>query len=263
MARAACVQRAPAVRRRATACASPPPAPPAPPPPPHVPRRALLRLAAAAAAAAAAAPLLPPNALAAAAAARAQPAAESTVALVGATQLGAVDGTLGACGSGSLACFSTFDDRPAHFAAPWEYDGGAAADALDALAAAAKEDNGVVVARDDVAGYLRVAFTSAAPGAPPDADLEFLLQADGDATVAVRAAARAPAAVAALPRPDLGRTAERLFKIRRRLGWPEVFVLRGRGSALGGLLETPLDGFGPVPPAGGADYGALDDPLAS
>ena len=64
-----------------------------------------------------------------------------------------------------------------------------------------------------------------------------------------------------LPRADLGRTAERLFRLRRRLRWEEVFVMRARDVA---LLETPMDNFGPVPPAGGVDYarGGLDDPLA-
>ena len=108
--------------------------------------------------------------------------------------------------------------------------------------------------------YTRAAFTSTSPSAPPDADVEFLLQTDGDATVAVRAVARPPAP-GSLPRADLGRTAERLFRVRRRLRWDEVFVLRARDNA---LLESPLDGFGPVPPAGGVDYarGGLDDPLA-
>ncbi len=38
--------------------------------------------------------------------------------------------------------------------------------------------------------------------------------------------------------------------------------MRGR-EASPFLLETPADSFGPVPPAGGADYGRLDDPLAA
>jgi hypothetical protein len=133
---------------------------------------------------------------------------------------------------------------------------------MAALLSACVAEGGVLQRRTPV--YLRVTFTSAFPGAPPDADVEFLLQTDGDATAAVRAAVRAPGSGAAgggaaLPRPDLGRTAERLFRIRRRLGWAEVFVMRSRDV---GVLETPLDAFGPVPPAGGADYSALDDPLA-
>jgi hypothetical protein len=108
--------------------------------------------------------------------------------------------------------------------------------------------------------YLYVSFTSTFPGAPPDTDVEFLLQTDGDATAAVRAAARvSPAGGGGGARPDLGRTAARLFRIRQRLDWPEVYVMRSRGV---GVMETPLDAFGPVPPAGGADYSALDDPLA-
>lgn len=36
--------------------------------------------------------------------------------------VGYVDGTLGSC-SGLDACSSSYDDRPAHFVAPWQYDG--------------------------------------------------------------------------------------------------------------------------------------------
>lgn len=143
---------------------------------------------------------------------------------------------------------------------------GTPAEALAALRGAVLAEGGFLVgtASPGAPYYLRALFASPsvfAPGAPPDVDAEFLLDADGDATVAVRCVARPPPP-GQLPRPDLGRTAERLFRIRRRLGWEEVFVLRQRGSPL--LLETPLDGFGPVPPAGGVEYsrGGLDDPNA-
>ena len=134
-------------------------------------------------------------------------------------------------------------------------------EAASALRAAIEAEGGVLLdASKSTPLYTKAAFTSSAPSAPPDVTVEFLLQTDGDATVAVRAVARPPPP-GTLPRADLGRTAERLFRLRRRLLWDEVFVMRARDNA---LLETPLDGFGPVPPAGGVDYarGGLDDPLA-
>lgn len=40
----------------------------------------------------------------------------------GPTDIGQVDGTLGSC-AGLRECLSSFDDRPLHFANPWEYEG--------------------------------------------------------------------------------------------------------------------------------------------
>lgn len=37
--------------------------------------------------------------------------------------VGYVDGTLGSCSAVDLPCSSSYDDRPAHFVAPWQYDG--------------------------------------------------------------------------------------------------------------------------------------------
>lgn len=37
-----------------------------------------------------------------------------------ATQIGLIDGSLGACGSG--ACLSSYDDRPQHALEPWTYE---------------------------------------------------------------------------------------------------------------------------------------------
>lgn len=37
-------------------------------------------------------------------------------------------------------------------------------------------------------------------------------------------------------------------------------MLRNRSGMLG-VMETPWDSFGPVPPLDGLDYGAIDDEL--
>lgn len=37
--------------------------------------------------------------------------------------VGYVDGTLGSCSAVDAPCASSYDDRPAHFVAPWQYDG--------------------------------------------------------------------------------------------------------------------------------------------
>jgi hypothetical protein len=49
-------------------------------------------------------------------------AAAAAPAAVAASGLGPVDGTLGSC-SGIDPCSSSYDDRPPHFVAPWQFDG--------------------------------------------------------------------------------------------------------------------------------------------
>lgn len=90
--------------------------------PVHISRRGLL---ASIALAPLAAQLISPTSAAAAA-----PLAESSTAADLATAepacascVGYVDGTLGSCSAVDLPCSSSYDDRPAHFVAPWQYDG--------------------------------------------------------------------------------------------------------------------------------------------
>ena len=113
--------------------------------------------------------------------------------------------------------------------------------ALQQLVAAVKRAGGQV--EDKRSDYVRAVFVS---GAASDV-VEFLF-ASGDNTVALRAVPRNPS------QKDFGRNARRLEQLRRSLGWTDVFILRNRQRFFG-VIESPLDGFGPVPPISN-DYGA-------
>ena len=168
---------------------------------------------------------------------------------------GVAQGTLASCQGAAAECLSTYDDTPGRFAAPWEFEG-AAADALETLAAAVEAEGGSVALRDDPPGYLLATFPA---GDGDSLTAEFLLVSDGDSTVELRCAApRRRGLAAALPD---GRASAVLAAVRRRTRWSEVFVLRNRQGLL--PLETPGDGFGPTPPVGGVDYGRLDDDLGA
>jgi hypothetical protein len=174
---------------------------------------------------------------------------------------GAVDGTLGRCeGFARDACRSTFDDRPPYFAAPWEFgrDVADTREALDAIRRALVAEDGTI--EDDLpdVGYLRAAFRDGVV-------LEFLARGEDDLVCEVRGTIRGGGGVG--PIPSLGGSApeKRLIRVRRRLGWAEVPVLRNRTPKVLGYFETPFDDFGPVPPPT-MDYegmrgDALSDPL--
>ena len=122
-------------------------------------------------------------------------------------------------------------------------------------------EGGRLVAASASDGYIRAAFGPASAAGGATADLELLLARDADATVAVRCLwpSQQQGVLAGLL-PD--QRAERLLeRLRLRLGWPEVFVMRNRSNLFG--LESPFDSFGPLVPQGGVDYAALDDPLSA
>ena len=173
---------------------------------------------------------------------------------------GAVDGTLGRCeGFARDACRSTFDDRPPYFAAPWEFGRDVAdpREALDAIRRALVAEDGTVEDHLPDVGYLRAAFRDGVV-------LEFLARGEDDLVCEVRGTLRGGGVG---PFPSLGGSApeKRLVRVRRRLGWAEVPVLRNRTPKVLGYFETPFDDFGPVPPPT-MDYegmrgDALSDPL--
>jgi len=193
-------------------------------------------------------------------------------------------GTLGACAG--AACVSSFDDRPDHFVAPWEFDGPAAA-AFKKLKSTVAALGGEIAA-EEAPGYLYATFSGGVGGAD---DVEFLLT-PGDTTVSLaavwdgRGRAGQGCARATAPRhtcptaaqlalgppqvqlraaarrrgvPDFGRNARRLEELRRATGFGTVPILRNRQRALI-FGESPFDTFGPTPPpdAASSEYGSAD-----
>jgi len=70
--------------------------------------------------------------------------------------------------------------------------------------------------------------------------MEFLF-AEGDATVSLRG-------LPALANPVGARLLQQRFdSLRKDLGWDEVYVLRNR-KRLFGVIESPFDSFGDIPP---------------
>lgn len=122
------------------------------------------------------------------------------------TCIGLVDGTLGRCGCGSCpflllhpspppahtrhscagidACSSSYDDRPPHFVAPWQYEG-QPGPAQQQLQATLEQLGGSV--RQQQPGYIWATF-SALNGTLYDAEFAF---ADNDAVVSLWQAAAA------------------------------------------------------------------------
>lgn len=93
--------------------------------PVHINRRGLLTSIGSIALAPLAAQLSSPS-CAAAAVRPAEPLVSADLAVAEpacASCVGYVDGTLGSCSAVDLPCSSSYDDRPAHFVAPWQYDG--------------------------------------------------------------------------------------------------------------------------------------------
>ncbi|MEW5301405.1 MAG: hypothetical protein WDW38_009619 [Sanguina aurantia] len=151
------------------------------------------------------------------------------------TCLGAVDGTLGSC-SDQPHCLSSYDDRPPHFVAPWQYDTGTQEAAIMKLQETVLTLGGEVLSVEGP--YVYCTFFAAGT----TDDVEFIFAAD-DNTVALRSAPRRRSV------PDVGRNGKRLDEIRQALGWEEVTILRSRDRALY-FVESPFDTFGPTPPAG-------------
>ena len=173
---------------------------------------------------------------------------------------GARDGALGTCDGleGRTFCFSSADDRPAHFLTPLEYSdtpqrGGLAEAALGALKGAVGRLGGVVEETagpsTGSAGYLWAYFPDggAGPsfGSGGGTDVEWVFLPDDD-VVDIRALSRGGGSILgnALERR---RAAQLLRDLRRELGWQEVPVMRYRERALG-VVESPLDRFGPEAP---------------
>ena len=91
--------------------------------------------------------------------------------------VGYVDGTLGSCSAVELPCSSSYDDRPAHFVAPWSYDGATAA-ALQKLVDTLEGCGARVQQR--TADYVYAVLEPDGPG--NSLDLEFVF-APNDTTV--------------------------------------------------------------------------------
>lgn len=201
------------------------------------------------------------------------PAPEDTIATTDpacASCVGYVDGTLGSCSAVDAPCASSYDDRPAHFVAPWQYDGSTASamqqlvDTLEAFDASVQQQT---------ADYVYAVLDQGPSGT--SLDLEFVF-APNDTTVALRAAQRtasdtssssgssgtasSDAAQAAIALPinavssllsQIGFNKDQpdqiLEEIRMKLGWETVPILRNR-QRLFFFGESPFDSFGPVAP---------------
>lgn len=87
-----------------------------------------------------------------------------------------VDGTLGSCSAVEVPCSSSYDDRPAHFVAPWQYDGQPGA-ALQRLVRVLQDAGATIQqqSRDYV-------YATLPQEIGPGLDLEFVF-ADNDNTV--------------------------------------------------------------------------------
>jgi len=171
------------------------------------------------------------------------------------TCLGAVDGTLGSC-SQITSCLSSYDDDPAHFIPPWEYQERSVDDAMKNLKQAVLQAGAVHVEQEG-RRYLYAVFPPAGEGLSslplpllglsgldhaPD-DVEFLFADDNDTRVEIRSASR-------LYRfPDGNRQHKRLEAIRACLRWEQVPVMRNRRRVLG-IIESPWDTYGPTAPSG-------------
>jgi len=111
------------------------------------------------------------------------PAPEDTIATTDpacASCVGYVDGTLGSCSAVDAPCASSYDDRPAHFVAPWQYDGSTASamqqlvDTLEAFDASVQQQT---------ADYVYAVLDQGPSGT--SLDLEFVF-APNDTTVRLR-----------------------------------------------------------------------------
>eukprot|EP00878_Enallax_costatus_P004672 GHUV01004920.1.p1 GENE.GHUV01004920.1~~GHUV01004920.1.p1 ORF type:complete len:257 (+),score=44.47 GHUV01004920.1:189-959(+) len=180
------------------------------------------------------------------------------------TCLGPVDGTLGSC-SGLDPCSSSYDDRPANFAAPWMFDGSRQS-AMRQLVSTLQELGCTVQLQTDAYVYA----TSSAGQGGTVTDLEFLF-ADNDNTIAVRAAPQQQPTTNTSSTPansnytvqaafanfsELSKVAnifsssqpsQVLENIRIQCGWEEVPILRNRRRTFF-FGESPFDSFGPVAP---------------
>mmetsp|Transcript_19840 Transcript_19840/g.64531 ORF Transcript_19840/g.64531 Transcript_19840/m.64531 type:complete len:245 (-) Transcript_19840:1164-1898(-) len=162
-------------------------------------------------------------------------------------------GVLGTCGASEAgACVSVYDDRPAYFVAPWEFESSRQS-ALAALVAAIEAEGGEVA---DVRepGYVLATFPSVG------VEAEWVL-ADPreDAVATIRATAleedAASSSSSSRRRPGLlsggarrrGACRRAVEAVRLRLGWAEVPIIRNRERKLF-IVETPFDNFGPEPP---------------
>jgi uncharacterized protein (DUF1499 family) len=67
----------------------------------------------------------------------------AAAAAAAASGLGPVDGTLGSC-SGIDPCSSSYDDRPPHFVAPWQFDGSQAVAVRDLVDTLEVMDQGCI-----------------------------------------------------------------------------------------------------------------------
>ena len=161
-------------------------------------------------------------------------------AATGATQLagaagalGVVQGLLDPCPE-TASCVSSQDDAARggkSFSEPWSYDETDWRAAARRLARALEVEPGV----RDVEASDRYTRCVAVSGDKVD-DVEFFFT-EGDFTVQFRAARRGGGG-------DLGANAARLERLRKKCGFEKLVVLRNRRRAFG-LIETPLDSFGP------------------
>lgn len=214
-------------------------------------------------------------------------AASSSSAVLGASSAGpsfTSERVLGTCdGYGEYKCFSSLDDRPPYFIAPWTFESESdlkrlkstgllhqsvsinvssktndSNDELSSLRNALSTEgfSDITVERGKIGdGEADGIYVSARTleKSSDECVVEFYLQTKGDNIAQVRLFVDDSNDYT----KNTGDIIPAIFKhhdqllnrIRLRLGWEEVVVLRNR-TRLFGLFESPFDSFGPTPPVG-------------
>jgi uncharacterized protein (DUF1499 family) len=144
-----------------------------------------------------------------------------------------------------------------YFIEPLDYGMQPRFSAIQQLVDAIEHMGGTIAFADESHGLVKATFT-ASPlfGLLRTTDTaEFLLERDNVDTVCnVYTASDDPT------RPDIGRNRLRVRELKQQLGWEYVPVLRNRKRVLG-VLESPLDSFGPEPPLDSLEPERPDDIL--
>mmetsp|Transcript_25649 Transcript_25649/g.86000 ORF Transcript_25649/g.86000 Transcript_25649/m.86000 type:complete len:223 (+) Transcript_25649:57-725(+) len=128
------------------------------------------------------------------------------------------------------SCVSSQDDRPAVWDNPWEYDG-SPEHAMGAIRNYLEGPEGARV-EEATDRYIR-AVVDVGPGVRDELELYLT---PGDNLVQFRAERSGP--------PDLGANRRRLERMRARLGYGKLPVMRDRRTVL--WFDSPLDSFGPA-----------------
>ena len=180
-------------------------------------------------------------------------------------------GRLGTCdNSKPYACFSSMDDRPPFFVAPWEFSGTAREAAMQLSNVLRDMEYQVTISNvQQQSGAIYVSAEK--PEAMGIQLLEFFFDNDdSDRLVQVRANSSGAnknrsslAGSMLMLTAAFGAPAQKALEgVRVRMGWDEAIVLRNRKRVLG-IIETPFDSYGPVPPFGeSVDSIDPDDRLA-